>query len=155
MPALIIEDIRLGEEPLAREVYFKALDDINANVSSSSSADIDGDLFNISKYYSNRTGCAFLVGKYKSLLVATGALWKVNSGTVELKRLAVHPDYQRRGFGRQMLQTLEHRANLLQYNKIILDTSTRQIAARSLYEAEGYIMDSREAGLFYFSKNLI
>lgn len=154
MPALIIDNIKKEEESLARDIYFKALNDIDANMSYLS-ADIDRDLYDISTYYLNKQGCVFLVGKLYSQLIATGALWKIESRVVELKRLAVHPDHQRKGFGKQMLQALERRAELLKYHKIVLDTSARQTAARSLYVRQGYNENSRESDLIYFYKNLI
>jgi len=87
-----------------------------------------------------------------------GALRPVSDRMAEIKRMRVHPDFQRRGFGRQVLAALECRAIELGYRTLRLDTAEVQVAARRLYETAGY----REAGrgelagfdVIYFEKSL-
>jgi GNAT superfamily N-acetyltransferase len=57
----------------------------------------------------------------------------------ELKRMRVHPDWQRQGRGRSMLHALEQRALDLGFRRLSLDTTERQVAARSLYTSSGYV----------------
>ncbi len=88
------------------------------------------------------SGGAFLVGLLGERLVAMGGLLPRGGGEVEIRRMRVHPDVQRRGYGRLLLDALEQRARALGAHTIRLDTTTAQVAARALYERAGY----RETG---------
>jgi len=103
----------------------------------------DNDINAIEEYYLNNQG-AFLVGEYEGLLVAMGALKRTSPTRAELKRMRIHPDYQRCGFGQQILDKLEARARELGYTTLHLDTSTVQIAAQKLYEKNGFREVGRE-----------
>jgi ribosomal protein S18 acetylase RimI-like enzyme len=82
----------------------------------------------------------------------------MRKGVAELKRMRVHPAFQRRGFGRAVLAELEHRANALGYRTLRLDTTVAQTPARRLYESAGYRQTGRGkfAGfdVLYFEKQL-
>ena len=69
----------------------------------------DDDLRSIPDSYLHDGG-EFLVGVVREEVVAMGALRHVTDSVAELKRMRVHPGYQRRGFGRQILAALEDRA---------------------------------------------
>jgi GNAT superfamily N-acetyltransferase len=88
------------------------------------------------------TGGEFLVGEAGGRIVVMGALKPRGPGTAEIKRMRVHPDVQRHGLGQRMLSALEACARERGYHKLILDTSTIQVAARALYDKNGY----RETG---------
>jgi GNAT superfamily N-acetyltransferase len=83
-------------------------------------------------------GGEFLVGLYEGWIVAMGALRPMGPGRAEIKRMRVEPDFQRRGFGQQVLTALEERAAALGYTRLHLDTTVRQRAARGLYARNGY-----------------
>jgi ribosomal protein S18 acetylase RimI-like enzyme len=103
-------------------------------------------------------GGEFFVGLLEGRLVAMGALRRLSDDVGEIKRMRVHPDFQRRGFGRLMLGALERRALECGYRTLRLDTAVVQTAARRLYEDAGY----REVGrgelagfeAVYFEKQL-
>jgi len=101
----------------------------------------DDDVYAIEEVYLKKQG-EFLIGEYDGLLVAMGALKRTSPERAEVKRMRVHPDYQRRGYGQLILEELEARARTLGYQTLHLDTSTLQIAAQKLYEKNGY----REVG---------
>src|SRR5690242_16645826 len=63
----------------------------------------DEDLHAIERVYL-QDGGAFLVGLYEERIVAMGALKRTSETHAEIKRMRVHPDFQRRGFGRLMLK---------------------------------------------------
>jgi len=84
------------------------------------------------------TGGDFLVGLIDDELVAMGGLVRHCPDEAEIKRMRVHPNFQRRGLGRLMLERLEDRAQALGRRTIRLDTTDQQIAARRLYESAGY-----------------
>ena len=101
----------------------------------------DDDLHDIRSAHLDAGG-EFLVGVRAGRVVAMGALCRIDAGCVEMKRIRVDPAFQRRGFGRAMLQALERRAAELGYAAVRLDTTTAQVAALRFYQTEGY----RETG---------
>jgi len=97
----------------------------------------DEDLKDIPSAYENNHGC-FLVGLIEDQIVAMGAVRRIDTIQAELKRMRVHPDFQRRGFGTKLLILLEAEAKRLGYRILHLDTSTLQTASQKLYEKHGY-----------------
>ena len=97
----------------------------------------DADLDRIEKEYLEEGG-EFLVGNLNGKIVAMGALKRTDSERVEIKRMRVHPDFHRLGFGQLILSALENRAKELGYKQLHLDTTTQQVAAQGLYENNGY-----------------
>jgi GNAT superfamily N-acetyltransferase len=59
------------------------------------------------------SGGEFLLGFCEGELVAMGGLLRHSPREAEIKRMRVHPDFQRRGFGRLLLERLEERAQAL------------------------------------------
>ena len=117
----------------------------------------DSDLDHIAEVYFERGG-EFLVGVVGTRIVAMGALRVEEGGRAEVKRMRVHPEYQGRGIGRQLLQLLEARARECGVAFLTLDTTTAQVAARSLYVSAGYEETHRahRAGLeFIFMKKFL
>lgn len=96
----------------------------------------DEDLYHIEEVYLHDG--EFLVGEINNKIIAMGALKKISEKVAEIKRMRVHPDYQGRGFGQQLLTLLEQKAKELGYKKIILDTTVKQIPAQHLYIKNGY-----------------
>jgi ribosomal protein S18 acetylase RimI-like enzyme len=117
----------------------------------------DDDLRSIPDSYLGNRG-EFLVGVVNGRVVAMVALRHVSESIAELKRMRVHPSFQRRGFGRRILASLENRARELGYTKLTLDTGVVLTAAQRFYEGAGY----REVGrgrigpveVVYFEKRL-
>ncbi|WP_113701114.1 GNAT family N-acetyltransferase [Nonomuraea lactucae] len=104
-------------------------------------------------------GGDFLVGELGGRVVAMGGLKPIDSATVELCRLRVHPEFQRRGHGSTMLMKLESRAVELGFRTLRGDTTLRQEAALALYERHGWreISRTRVADLVvvYLEKRLV
>jgi ribosomal protein S18 acetylase RimI-like enzyme len=82
-------------------------------------------------------GGDFLIGVIGTQPIAIGALRPLR-GYVEIKRMRVHPEWQRRGYGQSMLERLEARACELGYSLVRLDTTTLQVAAIAMYRKNGY-----------------
>lgn len=101
----------------------------------------DDDVYAIEDAYLNNGG-EFLVGECDGLLMAMGALKRTNSERAEVKRMRVHPAYQGCGYGQRILDELAARARALGYRVLHLDTSPLQVAAKRLYEKNGF----REVG---------
>ncbi|UUZ79887.1 GNAT family N-acetyltransferase [Paenibacillus sp. P26] len=91
------------------------------------------DLLNIPEQYL-RDGGEFLVGLGESgLVVAMGGLKLLEKGKAEIKRFRVHPSYQRKGYGKQLLSSLEQKAKDLGIKHLILDTLLNQLGAQKFF----------------------
>ena len=72
--------------------------------------DYYADLHNIATAYLEPGG-EFLVGLLAGRIVAMGGFARTSDAGAEIKRMRVHSSYQRRGFGRAILEVLEDRAS--------------------------------------------
>jgi GNAT superfamily N-acetyltransferase len=137
-----------------RELHDLALADAAAHLGS---GPWDDDVRSIRGAYL-QDGGEFLVGWLDGRLVAMGGLRHVTAAVAEIKRMRVHPRFQRRGFGRAVLARLEDCARQLGYSKLRLDTTVVQVAAQALYTGEGYCEVGRGqlAGVevIYYEKRL-
>lgn len=107
-----------------------------------SDAATDEDLRNLASQYLDEPG-AFLVGEM-SEIVAIGGFKPTDERTVEIKRMRVHPEYQRRGYGQALLDALETRARRQGYETAVLGTHVALDAAIQFYESNGYEETHRE-----------
>lgn len=101
-----------------------------------------GDLYHVEDSYGN--GGDLMVGVVDGEVVAMGGLKRVSEDVIEMKRVAVSPQYQGSGTGQALLDALEQRATALGAAKIILDTTHKQEAARHLYDKNGYSLIERK-----------
>jgi GNAT superfamily N-acetyltransferase len=98
----------------------------------------DDDFHKIEQAYLN-SGGEFLVGALEDgRIVAMGAFRRITADKAEVKRMRVHPEFQRHGFGQQILTALEARAREMGYHILCLDTAVIQTAAQQLYLKNGY-----------------
>ena len=72
-----------------------------------------------------------------------GGFIRTSDGEAEIKRMRVHSDYQRRGFGRAILKVLEDRARELGVELLRLETTVQQQAAIQLYRKNCYVATGR------------
>jgi ribosomal protein S18 acetylase RimI-like enzyme len=108
-------------------------------------AHLDADLRDVAAEYL-ATGGEFLLGEREDEVVAMGALQPSDAvdhhetadGTAVVRRLRVDPDHHRQGYGSTVLAALEDRAAELGFDRLVLDTTSQQIAAIGLFEAFGY-----------------
>jgi ribosomal protein S18 acetylase RimI-like enzyme len=105
-----------------------------------------------------KSGGEFLVGIIDGEIVAMGAFRKISEEVAEIKRMRVHPKYQRRGLGQQIYNELETRAKKKGFKKLILDSSVPQTAALNFYAKNGFTETHRKNlhGIYmiFFEKNL-
>jgi ribosomal protein S18 acetylase RimI-like enzyme len=136
------------------ELHNLALTDVGAHAGN---GPWDDDLRAIDATYLEDGG-EFLVGLIDGRVVAMGALRHITDLVAELKRMRVHPRFQRRGFGRLVLEQLERRAAELGYTTLRLDTTVVQAAAQELYRSTGYRQVGRgclaEFDVIFFEKRL-
>ncbi len=97
----------------------------------------DEDLHRIEDAYLRDSG-EFLVGVLGERIVAMGAFRRTGPDRAEIKRMRVHPEVQRQGFGRAILAELERRASSGGYRTLQLDTTAGQVGAQHLYRHHGF-----------------
>lgn len=69
---------------------------------------------------------------------AGGGFRRYNETTCEVKRMWTHPQYRRLGLAASVLGALEDAAWEAGYNRLILETGSRQPEAETLYQTRGY-----------------
>ncbi len=70
--------------------------------------------------------------------IACGAIKEYEQGIMEVKRMYTAPESRGKGIAGQILAELESWAAELGYQKCILETGLKQVAAIRLYEKSGY-----------------
>ena len=125
-----------------RDLHVLALRSTGAFIETNDTRDWDSDLDDIDAVYL-RTRGEFLVGVTDGVIVAMGGLRLNDDGAATLKRMRVHPRFQRRGYGRELLRRLEEAARQRRVTRIVLDTLPAQGAALALYSSSGYVETHR------------
>lgn len=118
-----------------RALHVLALRHTGAFVETDDARKWDSDLEDIERAYIEPGG-EFLVGLIAGEIVAMGALRLDGDGVATLKRMRVHPDHQRRGYGRELLRLLEADARSKGVARVVLDTLPIQGQALALYEVQ-------------------
>jgi ribosomal protein S18 acetylase RimI-like enzyme len=103
--------------------------------------DVDG------VYFAN--GGEFLVGEEDGAIIAMGAYKRTGAQDGEIKRIRTHPDHQRRGCARAIMDELERRAIAAGITKLELVTTVTQTAAQRLYAKCGFAEVGRERIMGY------
>jgi GNAT superfamily N-acetyltransferase len=113
-------------------------------------ADVDGTFHD--------AGGTFYVLEAGDEVVAMGGAKRVDERSVELVRIAVDPDHHREGLGDRIVTELESFAHDAGYERVELETTEQQAAARELYAARGYAETGRRQAMGYtvvgFEKSL-
>ncbi len=135
MSELVLRRYREADRDAVWELHNLALHEVGAH---GGQGGWDDDLHEIQTEYLDAGG-EFLVGQCEGRIVAMGALLGESEDVAWIKRMRVHPDFQRRGFGRCVLRALIDRARVDGYATLKLDTTTLQTAAHRLYESEGFV----------------
>ncbi len=132
--SLVIRRCEDADHDAVWDLHNLALNDVRAHAGN---GPWDDDLHHIRQEYLDAGG-EFIVGLLDGRIVAMGALKRIDDRQGEVKRMRIHPDHQRRGFGRAILHRLMGRARQLGFRKLRLDTTAQQTAARALYQSEGF-----------------
>jgi len=118
----------------------------------------DKDLHDIENVYLKNGD--FIVGEIDEKVMAMGAFKKISDGKAEIKRIRVHPDCQRKGFGQRILDELEKRAAKMSYKILQLDTTNKQIPAQKFFEKNGYVktkterLEKHNLDMIYYKKKI-
>ncbi|WP_435355440.1 GNAT family N-acetyltransferase [Emticicia sp. SJ17W-69] len=121
--------------------------------------DFESELAKLPAKYAEPEGAIFLA-KIDSQPAACVALWKLEEGICEMKRLYVKPEFQGLGLGKKMTQTIIEEAKGKGYKIMKLDTLKRLQSANYLYASLGFRETqpynyNPESDVAYFEKELI
>jgi GNAT superfamily N-acetyltransferase len=100
----------------------------------------------IPAYYGERQG-GFWVAQDGTRIVGMFGLELVSAGVMELRRMYVDPDAQRRGIARRMLRFAEDECRRRDVARLDLSTSELQGPALSLYRNAGYELVREETAV--------
>jgi len=142
---LQIRRYRPDDRTRVRSIQDSALRDANAYLGEDAP---DATFDAVEEEYLTNEG-EFLVGTIDEEPVAIGAfrpptgivadrLDGIGEGVAELKHMHVDPGYQRQGYGQQMLDELQQRAQNRGYEELALGTTDRQTSAQRFYEANEF-----------------
>jgi len=100
----------------------------------------------------------FIVGLEGEEVVAMGGFKRRTPQCAEFKRLRIHPDRQRKGYGEAIMRELMKRAADMGYTEGFLDTLATNYRAQRLFEKLGFTRSGREKkgpfDLYYYSIKL-
>jgi GNAT superfamily N-acetyltransferase len=174
---LTLRRYRPGDADAVRHLHERALR--HAGAYDEAYAHLDADLDDVTGEYLEAGG-EFLVGvidddgdadredtaESDRDLVAMGAIQpsdrvehhETDPGTAVVRRIRVDPARHRQGYGSTVLAALEERAAELGFDRLVLDTTTRQRAACGLFEAAGYVavrrVETAAAAVRFFEKDV-
>lgn len=109
--------------------------------------------------YAEPEGCMFLA-KVNAQPAGCVALWKLEDGICEMKRLYVKPEFQGLGLGKMLSQRLMEEAQIKAYHTMKLDTLKRLVSANKLYQNLGFSETkpynfNPEPDIVYFEKKIV
>lgn len=116
------------------------------------------EIADLAKIYRPLSGC-LLLARSDAEIVGCVAVRSRDTGTCEMKRLYVKPQYQGMGLGKRLAESAIQYARKLGYARMVLDTLPSMIQAQALYgslgfrEVEGYYSNPLE-GVRYLAIDL-
>ena len=121
--------------------------------------DFENELLKLPAKYAEPEGAIFLA-KINDLPVGCIALWKLEDGVCEMKRLFVKTEFQGLGIGKMLANRLMEEAKLKGYRTMKLDTLRRLQSANYLYSLLGFSETQAynfnpEPDIVYFEKALV
>ncbi|WP_316840409.1 GNAT family N-acetyltransferase [Pedobacter gandavensis] len=79
-----------------------------------------------------------IIAYMEGVAIGCGSIKEFAPGTMELKRMFVHPEFRNAGIASKILVHLERWAHEMGYERCILETGEKQKEAVILYEKRGY-----------------
>jgi putative acetyltransferase len=98
----------------------------------------DADLQDIEANYLQRGGLFEVIEDMQANLLGSFGLYPINKTTCELRKMYFVPSVRGLGLGKYVLQLAITRAKELGFKEIVLETSSRLIAANHLYKQFGF-----------------
>jgi putative acetyltransferase len=97
----------------------------------------EDELKNIPLKYGPPTGALWVL-KDTDAFVGCVAIWKLEEGICELKRMYIKPAYRGQQWGQKLLESAQQKAKTMGYDFMRLDTLERLTPAIELYQKSGF-----------------
>src|ERR1043166_134475 len=98
----------------------------------------DADLKDIEANYLNRGGLFEVIEDSNGKLLGSFGLYRLDQNTCELRKRTFAPELRGSGMGSYVLALSLARAKELGFTRIVLETSSRLVAANRLYQQFGF-----------------
>ena len=98
----------------------------------------DADLQDIEANYLQRGGLFEVIEDSRANLLGSFGLYPINETTCELRKMYFIPSARGLGLGKYLLERVIARARALGFKQIVLETSSKLIAANRLYTKFGF-----------------
>jgi len=98
----------------------------------------DADLQNIEANYINRGGVFDVIEDENGKLVGTFGLYPLDTHTCELRKMYLIPSVRGQGLGKHILRKAVERAKEMGFKEMVLETSSKLVAAIQLYRQFGF-----------------
>ncbi len=98
----------------------------------------DADLADIEANYINRGGVFDVIQDKDGRLVGTFGLYPLDADTCELRKMYLVPAVRGQGLGKYVLRKAVERAKELGFKEMVLETSSKLVAAIQLYRQFGF-----------------
>lgn len=143
------------EFKLAKSLFQKYANSLSFNLCFQ---DFENELNQLSIQYNKPTGALILAYQNETAIGCVGVRY-LDREVAELKRMFVLPEFRKLKIGHRLLEEAVKSSKELGYNKIRLDTLQDMVAARALYQKNGFyeITSYRHnpiAGAIYMEKVL-
>lgn len=112
----------------------------------------DKDLDNLTIYYQQEGNAFFILLKDK-IPIGTIAIEKKNKRTAIFKRFYLKKEERGKGFGKLLYQKAEDSAKLNGYQKITLETTTKNKSAVLFFQKQNFILTKQKRISLFFEKN--
>src|SRR4051794_16733034 len=103
--------------------------------------DLEAEIAGLPCRYAPPSGC-LLLALEGSRPTGCVAMRDLGSGTCEMKRLYVDPEFRARGVGRLLVEEIIRTAKRAGYRRMVLDTLPEMVGAISLYRSFGFVETS-------------
>jgi putative acetyltransferase len=98
----------------------------------------DADLTDIETNYTNRGGMFDVIEDENGKLVGTYGLYYLDANTCELRKMYLVPAARGQGLGKYVLRKAVARAKEMGFKEMVLETSSKLVAAIQLYRQFGF-----------------
>lgn len=133
-PALTIRSATNNDRKRVAELIFAVLEEYGLRPDPETT---DADLQDLEANYFDRGGVFEVIEDAGNLLGSFG-LYPVNNTTCELRKMYLVPSARGLGLGKYVLERAIARARALGFKQIVLETSSKLIAANRLYTKFGF-----------------
>lgn len=131
---IFLRKLLLADADEVRNLIFSVLEEYNLHPEPGTT---DADLYEVTRFYPD--GRFWVMVDESDNIKGSAALYKIDSNTVELRKMYFHPSLRNQGLGRWLMSFVLHEAVKAGYKTVCLETATVLREARKLYTGFGFV----------------